>query len=130
MREAFGLARQGRALASPNPMVGAVVVRDGEVVGRGFHTYAGVQHAEVIALARRRRKRARRHPISEPGAVLHQGRTPPCADAMIAAGVARVVAPLDDPNPRVARRRLPPAARRRHRSRDGARIRRRSRQAE
>ena len=47
MREAFDLARKGRALASPNPMVGAVLVRDGEVVGRGFHTYAGVQHAEV-----------------------------------------------------------------------------------
>jgi diaminohydroxyphosphoribosylaminopyrimidine deaminase / 5-amino-6-(5-phosphoribosylamino)uracil reductase len=51
MRQAFDLARQGRSLASPNPMVGAVLVRDGEVVGHGFHTYAGVHHAELIALA-------------------------------------------------------------------------------
>ena len=51
MREALDLARRGRALASPNPMVGAVVVRDGEVVGRGFHTFAGIDHAEIIALA-------------------------------------------------------------------------------
>jgi deoxycytidylate deaminase len=51
MREALDLARKGRSLASPNPMVGAVLVRDGEVVGRGFHTYAGVHHAEIIALA-------------------------------------------------------------------------------
>ena len=51
MREALDLARKGRALTSPNPMVGAVLVRDGEVVGRGFHTYAGLRHAEVLALA-------------------------------------------------------------------------------
>jgi len=51
MREALDLARKGRSLASPNPLVGAVVVRDGEVVGRGFHTYAGLHHAELIALA-------------------------------------------------------------------------------
>jgi len=51
MREALDLARQGRGLASPNPMVGAVLVREGEVVGRGFHTYAGLDHAEIVALA-------------------------------------------------------------------------------
>ena len=101
MREALDLARRGRGLTSPNPMVGAVVARDGEVVGRGFHTYEGVDHAEVIAL-RQAGEKAR-------GAVLylnlepcsHQGRTPPCADAIIAAGVATVVAPLVDPNPLV-----------------------------
>jgi len=50
MREALELARRGRGVTSPNPMVGAVLVRDGEVVGRGFHTYTGVQHAEIVAL--------------------------------------------------------------------------------
>jgi diaminohydroxyphosphoribosylaminopyrimidine deaminase / 5-amino-6-(5-phosphoribosylamino)uracil reductase len=50
MREALELARQGRGLASPNPMVGAVLVQDGRIVGRGYHTYAGIDHAEVVAL--------------------------------------------------------------------------------
>ena len=102
MREALDLARKGRALASPNPMVGAVVVRDGEVVGRGFHTYAGVHHAEVIALreAGGKARGATLYLNLEPCS--HQGRTPPCADALIAAGVARVVAPMEDPNPLVA----------------------------
>ena len=102
MREALDLARQGRALASPNPMVGAVLVRDGEVVGRGFHTYAGMQHAEVIALAQagERALGATIYLNLEPCA--HQGRTPPCTGALIRAGVARVVAPLEDPNPLVA----------------------------
>jgi len=102
MREALDLARKGRALASPNPMVGALVVRDGETVGRGFHTYDGVKHAEVLALeeAGERARGATLYLNLEPCA--HQGRTPPCADALIAAGIARVVAPMEDPNPRVA----------------------------
>jgi diaminohydroxyphosphoribosylaminopyrimidine deaminase / 5-amino-6-(5-phosphoribosylamino)uracil reductase len=102
MREALDLARKGRALASPNPMVGAVLVRDGDVVGRGFHTYAGVQHAEVIALSQAGEKArgATLYLNLEPCS--HHGRTPPCTDALIAAGVARVVAPLADPNPLVA----------------------------
>jgi diaminohydroxyphosphoribosylaminopyrimidine deaminase/5-amino-6-(5-phosphoribosylamino)uracil reductase len=102
MREALDLARKGRALASPNPMVGAVVVRDGEVVGRGFHTYAGMHHAEVIALAQAGEKArgATLYLNLEPCS--HYGRTPPCADALIAAGVACVAAPLEDPNPLVA----------------------------
>ena len=101
MREAFDLARQGRGLTSPNPMVGAVVVRDGEVVGRGFHTYADLHHAEVIALAHAggKARGATLHLNLEPCA--HQGRTPPCTDAIVAAGVATVVAPIDDPNPLV-----------------------------
>jgi diaminohydroxyphosphoribosylaminopyrimidine deaminase / 5-amino-6-(5-phosphoribosylamino)uracil reductase len=102
MREALDLARKGRSLASPNPLVGAVVVRDGEIVGRGFHTYAGLHHAEIIALAQAGEK-ARGATIYlnlEPCS--HQGRTPPCVDALIRAGVARVVAPLADPNPLVA----------------------------
>src|ERR1035441_4972363 len=102
MREALDLARRGRALASPNPMVGAVLVRDGEVVGRGFHTYAGVEHAEAIALkqAGEKARGATLYVNLEPCS--HQGRTPPCVDALIQAGVARVVAPIEDPNPLVA----------------------------
>jgi diaminohydroxyphosphoribosylaminopyrimidine deaminase/5-amino-6-(5-phosphoribosylamino)uracil reductase len=102
MREALALARHGRALASPNPMVGAVLVRAGEVVGRGFHTYAGVRHAEIIALAEAGEKArgATLYLNLEPCS--HQGRTSPCADALIQAGVAAVVAPLEDPNPLVA----------------------------
>jgi diaminohydroxyphosphoribosylaminopyrimidine deaminase/5-amino-6-(5-phosphoribosylamino)uracil reductase len=102
MREALDLARRGRGLASPNPMVGAVVVRNEEAVGRGFHTYAGLQHAEVIALAEagEAARGATVYVNLEPCS--HQGRTPPCVDALIAAGVAKVVAPLEDPNPLVA----------------------------
>jgi diaminohydroxyphosphoribosylaminopyrimidine deaminase/5-amino-6-(5-phosphoribosylamino)uracil reductase len=102
MRQALELARQGRSLASPNPMVGAVLVRDGEVVGRGFHTYAVIHHAELIALAQAgdRARGATLYLNLEPCS--HHGRTPPCVDAIIAAGVARVVAPLTDPNPLVA----------------------------
>jgi len=102
MREAFDLARKGRALASPNPMVGAVLVRDGEVVGRGFHTYAGLWHAEAVAMAEagERARGATLYINLEPCA--HRGRTPPCAFALIEAGVARVVAPMEDPNPLVA----------------------------
>jgi diaminohydroxyphosphoribosylaminopyrimidine deaminase/5-amino-6-(5-phosphoribosylamino)uracil reductase len=98
MREALALARKGRSLASPNPMVGAVLVRGDEVVGRGFHTYAGMHHAEVIALAQAadRARGATMYVSLEPCA--HQGRTPPCTGALIHAGVARVVAPIADPN--------------------------------
>jgi diaminohydroxyphosphoribosylaminopyrimidine deaminase / 5-amino-6-(5-phosphoribosylamino)uracil reductase len=102
MREALDLARQGRALASPNPMVGAVLERDGEVVGRGFHTWAGLKHAEILALeeAGERARGATLYLNLEPCS--HQGRTGPCADALIAAGVARVVTAMQDPNPLVA----------------------------
>src|SRR5690242_15674058 len=101
MREALELARKGRAQASPNPMVGAVVVRDGAAVGRGFHTYAGVDHAETIALreAAGKARGATLYLNLEPCS--HQGRTPPCVDAVIAAGVARVIAAAEDPNPLV-----------------------------
>jgi diaminohydroxyphosphoribosylaminopyrimidine deaminase/5-amino-6-(5-phosphoribosylamino)uracil reductase len=102
MREAFDLARKGRALASPNPMVGAVVVRGEEVVGRGFHTYAGVHHAEIVALAQagERADGATLYINLEPCS--HQGRTPPCADAVIQAGIKKVVAAIGDPNKLVA----------------------------
>jgi diaminohydroxyphosphoribosylaminopyrimidine deaminase/5-amino-6-(5-phosphoribosylamino)uracil reductase len=102
MREALELARKGRALASPNPMVGAVLVREGEVAGRGFHTYEGVRHAEVIALeeAGEKARGATLYVTLEPCS--HKGRTGPCVEALIRAGVAAVVAPFQDPNPLVA----------------------------
>jgi len=102
LREALDLARKGVAQASPNPMVGAVLVRDGAVVGRGFHTWTGVKHAEIVALeeAGDRARGATLYINLEP--CCHQGRTGPCTAALIAAGVARVVAALEDPNPLVA----------------------------
>jgi diaminohydroxyphosphoribosylaminopyrimidine deaminase/5-amino-6-(5-phosphoribosylamino)uracil reductase len=102
MREALDLARQGRSMASPNPLVGAVLVREGTVVGRGYHTYAGLHHAEIIALAQAGdlARGATMYVTLEPCA--HHGRTPPCVNALIQAGVGRVVAPVADPNPLVA----------------------------
>jgi diaminohydroxyphosphoribosylaminopyrimidine deaminase/5-amino-6-(5-phosphoribosylamino)uracil reductase len=102
IREALDLARQGRAQASPNPMVGAVLVRAGEVVGRGFHTFAGRKHAEIMALeeAGERARGATLYINLEPCS--HTGRTGPCADALVKAGIAKVVAAMRDPNPLVA----------------------------
>jgi diaminohydroxyphosphoribosylaminopyrimidine deaminase / 5-amino-6-(5-phosphoribosylamino)uracil reductase len=104
LREALELARHGRGQTSPNPMVGAVLVRNGEVVGRGFHTYAGVKHAEIHALeqAGDRARGATLYINLEPCS--HQGRTGPCARAIVAAGVTEVVAAMQDPNPLVAGR--------------------------
>jgi len=104
MARALALARRGEALASPNPQVGAVLVKNGRAVGEGFHTYAGTRHAEVIAIeqAGRRARGSTLYIDFEP--CCHTGRTGPCADALIAAGVRRVVAAMRDPNPRVAGR--------------------------
>jgi len=101
MDAALELAAQGEALTSPNPLVGAVVVREGEEVARAFHTYDGVKHAEVLALetAGAAARGATLYTNLEPCS--HQGRTPPCAEAIIAAGVRRVVAAMPDPNPQV-----------------------------
>lgn len=102
MREALTLARKGTALASPNPMVGAVIVdAQGSVVGRGYHTYAGVRHAEIVAIeqAGDKARGATLYLNLEPCS--HQGRTGPCADAVIAAGIKRVFAAMEDPNPQV-----------------------------
>ena len=101
MEEAFELAAQGLARVSPNPAVGAVVVSDSTIVGRGYHTWAGVKHAEVIALeqAGERAKGATLYVTLEPCS--HQGRTAPCADAIITSGIKRVVAAMEDPNPHV-----------------------------
>jgi diaminohydroxyphosphoribosylaminopyrimidine deaminase / 5-amino-6-(5-phosphoribosylamino)uracil reductase len=102
MDEALELARRGVGRTSPNPAVGAVVIQGEAVVGRGFHTYAQMKHAEILALeeAGDRARGATVYLTLEPCA--HRGRTPPCADALIAAGVARVVAAMEDPNPLVA----------------------------
>src|SRR5512141_458036 len=101
MREALDLARQGEGRTSPNPAVGALLVRDGRVVGRGYHTWAGIKHAEVLALeeARENARGATLYVTLEPCS--HHGRTGPCTEAVIASGVARVVAALPDPNPLV-----------------------------
>jgi diaminohydroxyphosphoribosylaminopyrimidine deaminase/5-amino-6-(5-phosphoribosylamino)uracil reductase len=102
MAQALELARQGLGRTSPNPAVGAVLVRDGRVAGSGFHTYAGKKHAEVLAVeqAGAEARGATLYVTLEP--CTHEGRTGPCADALIAAGVARVVSAMQDPNPRVS----------------------------
>jgi diaminohydroxyphosphoribosylaminopyrimidine deaminase/5-amino-6-(5-phosphoribosylamino)uracil reductase len=103
MEEALELARGGIALTSPNPCVGAVIVdANGHVVGRGFHTYDGLKHAEVLALeeAGEHARGATVYLNLEPCS--HTGRTAPCAEALIKAGVKRVVAAMSDPNPLVA----------------------------
>lgn len=106
MARALALAGRARGLTSPNPMVGAVLVRDGAVVGEGYHRAAGEPHAEIEALAAAgpRARGAILYVTLEPCA--HQGRTPPCVPALIAAGVRRVVAAVGDPHPLVAGRGL------------------------
>lgn len=94
------LAERGRRTASPNPIVGAVVVRDGAVVGEGWHARSGGEHAEVAALRAAGDARGATVYVNlEPCS--HHGRTPPCADALIAAGIARVVTAMIDPTPKV-----------------------------
>ena len=105
MRLALRLARRGFGRTSPNPMVGAVLVKKGKIIGRGWHHAAGRPHAEIEALAD-----ARRHGHSPRGATLYvtlepcctHGRTPPCTEAIIASGIRRVVAGATDPNPKHA----------------------------
>ncbi len=97
MRRALDLAEQGRYSVSPNPMVGCVIVRDGAIIAEGWHRRAGEAHAEADALSRCANARGATMYITlEPCA--HHGRTPPCADAVIAAGIARVVVATTDPN--------------------------------
>jgi diaminohydroxyphosphoribosylaminopyrimidine deaminase/5-amino-6-(5-phosphoribosylamino)uracil reductase len=98
------LAEKAAGRTSPNPIVGAVLVRSGKVVGCGYHRYAGGDHAEIIALkrARAKAKGATLYITLEPCS--HHGRTPPCAEALIRAGIKEVVAGTRDPNPRVAGR--------------------------
>src|ERR1043165_5378557 len=102
MRQALALARRGYGTASPNPMVGAVLVKGGKIIGCGWHHRAGRPHGEIEAL-----HDAQKRGISTRGATLYvtlepcctHGRTPPCTDAIIAAGIRRVVVGATDPNP-------------------------------
>lgn len=106
MQQALDLANRGRFTTSPNPNVGCVIVQDGEVVGQGWHKKAGEGHAEVNALreAGDKARGATAYVTLEPCS--HHGRTPPCCDALIAAGISRVVVAMQDPNPQVAGRGL------------------------
>ncbi len=102
MRRALELAGRARGRTSPNPMVGAVLIKDGQVVGEGFHAYAGSDHAEAVAL--------REAGSAAAGATLyvslepccHFGRTPPCVEQIVQAGIRRVVVACEDPNPAVS----------------------------
>src|SRR5258706_1623503 len=105
MRIALELARRGCGLTSPNPMVGAVLVKKGKVIGRGWHHRAGEPHAEIEALLDAARKKqnprgADLYVTLEPCCT--HGRTPPCTEAIIAAGIKRVVVGATDPNPKHA----------------------------
>ncbi len=102
MTRAIELARKGYYSARPNPRVGCLLTKAGEVVGEGFHYRAGEPHAEIMALrsARERARGATAYVTLEP--CCHHGRTPPCTHALIEAGVSRVVYASGDPNPRVA----------------------------
>ena len=99
MEHALALARKGIGLASPNPHVGCVIVREGQIVGEGFHQYEWRDHAEIVALksAGEKARGATLYVNLEP--CNHTGRTGPCSEAIIAAGVRRVVASMKDPNP-------------------------------
>lgn len=99
IEHALVLARKGAGLASPNPMVGCVIVRSGEIVGEGFHQYEARDHAEIIALkmAGEKARGATLYVNLEP--CNHTGRTGPCTEAIIGASIRRVVASMDDPNP-------------------------------
>ena len=102
MARALRLARRGLDTTQPNPRVGCVIARGGEIVGEGWHQHAGQSHAEVFALraAGERASGATAYVTLEPCS--HYGRTPPCADALVEAGIARVVFASEDPNPKVA----------------------------
>jgi len=103
LRQALDLARKGIGLTSPNPCVGAVILdTKGQVVGTGIHTYNGLKHAEILALeqAGEKARGATLYINLEPCS--HQGRTAPCANAVIDAGISRVVACMQDPNPQVS----------------------------
>ncbi len=102
MKKALELARKGEGLTSPNPLVGAVLVNGGEIVGKGYHSRAGAPHAEIEALhdAGEKARGSELYVNLEP--CCHYGRTPPCTEAITRAGVKKVVVAMKDPNPQVA----------------------------
>ncbi|MDP2806626.1 MAG: bifunctional diaminohydroxyphosphoribosylaminopyrimidine deaminase/5-amino-6-(5-phosphoribosylamino)uracil reductase RibD [bacterium] len=102
MAQSLALAARARGRTSPNPMVGAVLVKDGKIVGQGYHQKAGMPHAEIEAIAQagEQARGATLYVTLEP--CNHQGRTPPCTEAIIRAGIKRVVYATADPNPRVS----------------------------
>ena len=102
VEHALVLARKGIGLASPNPTVGCVIVRDGQIVGEGFHQYEAKDHAEIVALksAGEKARGATLYATLEP--CNHVGRTGPCTETIIAAGIQRVVAAIEDPNPKTS----------------------------
>lgn len=102
MRRALALARRGVGRTSPNPAVGCVIVKDGEIVGEGWHRKAGTPHAEVHALRGAGEKAGRSDVYVTLEPCSHHGKTPPCADALVEAGVGRVFAGMVDPNPKVS----------------------------
>lgn len=102
LRRAYALAEQGRGTTSPNPMVGCVVVRDGEVVGEGFHERAGGPHAEVVALDAAGPAARGAHVFVTLEPCNHFGKTPPCVDRLLAEGVAAVTIGMPDPSPEAA----------------------------
>jgi len=103
LHQALDLARQGIGLTSPNPCVGVIIVdAKGAIVGAGSHTYDGVKHAEILALEQAGEKARGGTLYINLEPCSHQGRTAPCADALIAAGISRVVACMEDPNPLVS----------------------------
>ena len=104
MSRALQLAASGIARVSPGPLVGCVITNNGQVVGEGFYVYDELKHAETIALeqAGPRARGGTAYVSLEPHA--HHGRTPPCTDSLIAAGITRVVVPIEDPNPQVSGR--------------------------
>src|SRR5215510_1809674 len=102
MQRALALAHKGLGLTSPNPTVGCVLVREGQVVGEGFHQFDWRDHAEIVALkmAREAARGATAYVTLEP--CNFTGRTGPCTEALLGAGVARVVAATEDPHPKVS----------------------------
>ncbi|MDR3270635.1 MAG: bifunctional diaminohydroxyphosphoribosylaminopyrimidine deaminase/5-amino-6-(5-phosphoribosylamino)uracil reductase RibD [Peptococcaceae bacterium] len=102
MRRALDLALQARGRTSPNPMVGCVIVKEGRIIGEGFHPYAGAAHAEVHALQAAGESAAGAELFVTLEPCNHTGRTPPCTEAIIRAKIRRVVAAIEDPNPLVS----------------------------
>ncbi len=101
MRKAMGLAKKGLGWVNPNPMVGAVLVKDGRIIGEGYHEYFGGPHAEVNAINNSRESvgGATLYVTLEP--CTHQGKTSPCAPLIVEKGIRRVVIGMSDPNPKV-----------------------------